>query len=61
MLLFSIANLKPASLDENTSNFPIQNISNIFNDHGPIPNTLSRLFFKSISLNCVRSTKFLFI
>ena len=38
-----IATLKPASFDE-TSNLPKQNISNIFNDHGPIPKTPRRVF-----------------
>ena len=56
-----IAALNPASLEENTSNLPMQNISNIFNDHGPIPKTPRRVFFKLSSVNFVRSSKRLII
>ena len=44
-----IASLKPASLEVNTSNLPIQKISNMFNDQGPIPNIDNKILFERLN------------
>ena len=46
-----IANLKPASFDENISNLPILKISNMFTDQGPIPKTDNKVWLSLYYLN----------
>ena len=55
-----IASRSPASLEEKISSSPKQKISNIFIDHGPIPNTDIKLSFKVFLFNFDKSLKLLF-